>query len=508
MPTISSWQRLKSWAAENINVEGATLLGTILLLVIIAWQSGQFTEPALLEISAAAHRVDDKTIGIVGAVFSGGRGVGKAHVLATIETTDGNQFTAEGLTTGEHRGGPPSAQTSAAAQPGQSSGQPAAAPGVGAAEKAREETAGRFDLQVIRAGVPVRPGDGDPALERPFHQTIARISVQASEDGPDGKPARVGALLITSEGPRRIDFSLLALVSLVSWFLASVLLAFRRPADEDGRRRKYNWLIASSLLMTVLMITFIAVGLRGIDESGKGDRVMSLGFASIFRGTYVTGTHPEWLFSLTSYPARKASDEAPASKTPPPAATSQPAGAAAEGPAAAAPLVAAGGAGDPARKIEAGESVAPKSGAPLWPSIRGFGAPLWVILLSVLGAGILTLAMVVSGIAKPPNFDDESDVGRRIETMIRHQFYILFSPVGGVFSYQLLVAAEAASQPLTVAVAALGAGMVLNNLLDYAVNAAAKLIPSGGRGEGRDDGGIAANGAAGAKVLALQNPKS
>jgi hypothetical protein len=77
--------------------------------------------------------------------------------------------------------------------------------------------------------------------------------------------------------------------------------------------------------------------------------------------------------------------------------------------------------------------------------------------------------------------------------------------VGGVFSYQLLVAAEAASQPLAVAVAALGAGMVLNNLLDFAVNTAAKLIPSG-RSDNRGNTGNTGSTSGAGKLSSVPSP--
>ena len=71
-----------------------------------------------------------------------------------------------------------------------------------------------------------------------------------------------------------------------------------------------------------------------MNTSGRPGEILSLGFASIYHGRYVEGDEHEWLLSLTS-PLFEA--------------------AAAEG-------------DDPDRVS------------------RGFGAPLWVILVSVLGA--------------------------------------------------------------------------------------------------------------------------
>ena len=53
---------------------------------------------------------------------------------------------------------------------------------------------------------------------------------------------------------------------------------------------------------------------------------------------------------------------------------------------------------------------------------------------------------------------------------------MLFSPLGAIFVYQLMVAAGAVGQPITVAVAALGAGSTMNLLLDKAVLASKKAL--------------------------------
>jgi len=59
-----------------------------------------------------------------------------------------------------------------------------------------------------------------------------------------------------------------------------------------------------------------------------------------------------------------------------------------------------------------------------------------------------------------------------IREIVLHQLYILFAPLGGVFLYQILVLADAVTQPVSVAIAALGAGATLNILLAKAVGSA------------------------------------
>jgi hypothetical protein len=99
---------------------------------------------------------------------------------------------------------------------------------------------------------------------------------------------------------------------------------------------------------------------------------------------------------------------------------------------------------------------------------KGFGAPLWVVLLSVLGSGIITIRIIVEGIKNRVNFNDRTEVRSRIQVVIVHQFFIFFSPVGAIFVYQILVAIGAASNQMTVAFVALASGVSLNLVLDKA----------------------------------------
>ncbi len=57
----------------------------------------------------------------------------------------------------------------------------------------------------------------------------------------------------------------------------------------------------------------------------------------------------------------------------------------------------------------------------------------------------------------------------KMERIIGHQFYILFSLIGAVFIYQMLAVANADYNSITVALAVLGAGASLNLILDKAI---------------------------------------
>src|SRR5690606_12158615 len=135
--------------------------------------------------------------------------------------------------------------------------------------------------------------------------------------------------------------------------------------------------------------------------------VISLGFANIFRGTYVKDQPPEWLFSLTS----------------------------------------------PWVNVESGVA-------------SGFGAPLWLLLLAVLGSGVFTVALLVKHVKDPIDFRDDTPFRARVEEIVRHQFYVLFSPLGAVLVYQLMVAAGAGAVQATVAITIFAAGIAVNMLLD------------------------------------------
>jgi hypothetical protein len=199
--------------------------------------------------------------------------------------------------------------------------------------------------------------------------------------------------------------------------------------------------------------------------------VLSLGFAHVFKGTYVRGVDPEWLFSFTTYrvkPLWPGEDDQDGTSAKAPATTPD-GGTAAEAPVGKRPVTA------PAREREPTEKAASTDE----PAIQGLGAPLWVLLLSVLGAAVLTISMVVSWVRDPLDFTDEKTLRQRLESIVRHQFYVIFAPIGSVFVYQALIVSQAASMPLAVGIAAFGSGMALNRLLDLALDAATKYWPKG-----------------------------
>jgi len=168
-------------------------------------------------------------------------------------------------------------------------------------------------------------------------------------------------------------------------------------------------------------------------------------------GVYVNSGEPEWLVSLTAPPKNPTSGDERA-------------------PDATAP--------DETTRNETAPSATPII-------VSGFGAPLWTLVLSIAGAALFTVALVVKEIREPPK-EDEAKIRERIRGFVEHQLFMLFAPFGGMFVYQALVLADAANKPITGGVAALGSGVTLNLLLAWASRLASEALASNeGDGGGR-----------------------
>lgn len=117
--------------------------------------------------------------------------------------------------------------------------------------------------------------------------------------------------------------------------------------------------------------------------------------------------------------------------------------------------------------------------APAEPEMTtGFGAPIWVVLVAVVGSALMTVSLVVREIKNPVRLpgDQPGDFHERINALVQHQLFVVFAPLGGIFVYQGLVVGRAANEPVTVAIAALGAGATLNALLGLAVQKAEAVL--------------------------------
>jgi hypothetical protein len=256
-----------------------------------------------------------------------------------------------------------------------------------------------------------------------------------------------------------------ALASLALVLLLSMLLPIlsSRPAYTE-------YVISMTLAVLFSLSVIGAVGyamfkMRAANpEPWREVRLPEVGFISIFYGSYVDGGPDQWLVSLSDQTRhrRVSTDQA----------TGQ-AGTAAQ---AVAPPT------DPAKEAPANPPAAstiPQAGssesAAVSATEQGFGAPLWVVLLAVVGSGVLTVSLVTREIREPPE-DKAEKIREKIYNAVQHQLYVLFSPISAIFVYQTLVMTHTAGQPLVVALATLGAGAALNVLLKRAVDSATALF--------------------------------
>ncbi len=220
---------------------------------------------------------------------------------------------------------------------------------------------------------------------------------------------------------RRLAFPMV-FVSLV--LASTLLLAFL----VRWTRLRYYGLVITSILMPVAVIWTIASFQEKITQGLRSQEVLDLGFAKIFEGRYVKDVAPAIVLSLTAAPTVRS---------------------------------------------QTGEGAAKE------PDItNGFGAPIWVVLVAVVGSALMMFSLIVREIKTTVSFDPAkaTDLHERINTLVQHQLFVVFAPLGGIFVYQGLVVGQAASEPVTVALAALGAGATLNALLAVAVQRAEGVL--------------------------------
>ncbi len=217
---------------------------------------------------------------------------------------------------------------------------------------------------------------------------------------------------------------------------------------------KHGYYGALWLTLALSLAVFVGNGIRTFNTSVLHGQFRTMGFVSFFEGTYIEDAAPEWLMSLTAPPTADVVPSPPSAKSP------------------------AGNAAQPAAN---GAQPAASDGALVDqgrnPIARGLGAPIWVVFVSVLGAALLTLVLVVQGFSNPPKLENLGDaetteLRKRHAVILEHQAFVFFSPLGGILVYQLLMLGGAAKEPVTVAIVILGAGATLNGLLAKAVRLA------------------------------------
>jgi hypothetical protein len=246
----------------------------------------------------------------------------------------------------------------------------------------------------------------------------------------------------------------------LAFFCVSIFIGLSiHVAHPIWRRPLYIGAVVATLALTATMLFAIGEAYMKVKASVTKSQTWSVGFISIFEGTYVKDIPDQWLISLTGLPRDDATntvgiivpDTAANTLTKPTAKGDSPP------------------AQQPADRVNPGKTQV----------IQGLGAPMWVVFLGVIGAALSTVTVIVREIKDPPRFyTDPSKLPECMLSLVQNQFYVLFAPLGAIFVYQALVLAGAAVQPFVVAIAALGAGATLNVLLRLAISkASGALLP-------------------------------
>lgn len=432
----------------NVAEQVITIVGIVLVLAPLAFAYRALSGPRDLQVIAGIVQSDDgKSAKLTGRVVDGGVPVEKATVVADVCDATGSCV-------------PLPTQVSTAE--------------------------GNFVFESV-------PMSADPT---------AFIKLQATKSG--WFDTKSDDLLIFPKGKKsfQITNEVITLLLVFGWFASTIAYAFFVPSFVKREHHSaYYFAVFMTFLFPIIVVgAFATFAYNRLVISTDDNSVVLLGVATVFKGTYLDTQDREWLISLTSPPILNRSANRP--ESPPPtstetetipdttktsdATTTSAETDTAEESADAAPAQTEaqsdGEVKDPVTVVvvdETNEDRVARTVAATRNSIpvgRGFGAPLWVLFLSVVGASLFSLALVVEEIGAPPNFEDLNDVRRRVQVLVAHAFYILFAPLGGIFIYQFLILTKSADEPVMVAIAALGAGVTVNSILISAVGAARRAI--------------------------------
>ncbi|GAB4151723.1 MAG: hypothetical protein Tsb009_27270 [Planctomycetaceae bacterium] len=224
---------------------------------------------------------------------------------------------------------------------------------------------------------------------------------------------------------------------------------------NPGKILRRLLLIQAGLALTLTFLTAVGMTYAAYDTQNRfaeqdpdGAKAHTLGNFFLFKGTFVEECPKEWILALTD----------------PPESAQQ--------------------------KLLPQSSPSKSKPADKQPDVlKGFGAPVWVVFISVFGAGLIAVMTVAEETmtlrsfwvtADPQNDNTLKSHSNLIQNLLRHQIYILFAPFSGILVYQMLVAADAAKSSLLVASTVLGAGMTLNLIIKSAIDRASKAVNKNG----------------------------
>ena len=320
---------------------------------------------------------------------------------------------------------------------------------------------GYFSLANIPNSLTGRPNQGIIEIEVHARGTVTQDD---DEIQLNPEPARVG--VGSGQQYRVINLPVKELIIIGLIFTLSVAVSLI-PVPQGSKTTawlvgKYLSSVFFAFLLTGFMVLYISLGLKHVNQTASNveNEILSLGVASIYKGRYVNDVSEEWLISLTSptfaEPLKPISSE---TEFVPGRSMQDSDDADGVGPVSSPVEVAAAAGGSTGDELE-----------------RGFGAPLWVLLVAVIGSALFTISIILTGIKEAPLQLKPAEVRTRIQAVVLHQFYILFAPIGAIFVYQLLVMAGAASQTVSVAIVALAAGIALSYILERARTSLEGLI--------------------------------
>ena len=332
-------------------------------------------------------------------------------------------------------------------------------------QRVKSGSQGEFELALKRS-----------ALPKGGFATVRKIEVSAvhTELGwvDTVRRATVNLTPSTTVGTRWTIASGAPFLTALSIFVASVVLGLLQVPHPSITEFRYYSVVLFSLGFVIFMVYFISVTAQELGGMGKRNEVVSLGFANVYFGSYSKEAGADWVLSLTSpifIDTNSAKDTSVAGTATADTADTKPAtstGSSIEDKQRAS--------GDATGKVVPSAEKADKDTSGFL-SQPGFGAPLWVLLLSVVGSGVFTISLVVERLISTVNFQQPGEVRKILTNLIMHQVYILFAPLGGIVIYQLLLTAGSVSQPITVGLAALASGVALNAILKKAMGQVSKL---------------------------------
>jgi hypothetical protein len=331
------------------------------------------------------------------------------------------------------------------------------------------------------------------AVPCPQVQYIASVKIDAKS--PPGRVWFTGGKTGSTElklekGGIIQEFSSFYRYMILLLFALSLALAIFTPSDPVVVRLQHYLSIVVTCLLSVFVVLAIGRIMMLVDGLPEQRGVARLGFATIFKASYVKDVGKEWVISLTAPPSSLLSTPAPCDK-PAVAAAGQndrPATSSAHTSDAAAKIgeAAKGSKSEVAKSEEvatsrsAGEHAAANNNSESGPEVTGLGAPLWVLFLGTIGAMLLTIGLIVQQLDLSDIVGEgegtRADQRKRLQSYVQHSFFVLFAPFGAIFVYQLAVAAKAANGPLIVGIIALGTGPTLQLLLERAVQSAKDLF--------------------------------